>query len=89
MNKHQQTVDVRAQRFNLGELDKTSGSSVTLSIVKSGKIEDCSSFCNGTHIVPPSSAFLPPFISVSSLSPTMMHVRGSTFSNLQASRKIC
>lgn len=56
---YQQTLG--AERLSLGEFGKTSGSSVTFSIVKSGKSDDSSSFCKGIHTVPPSSASLPPW----------------------------
>lgn len=51
---------VPAERFSLGELGRTSGNSVTFSIVKSGKSDDSSSFWSGIHTVPPNSASIPP-----------------------------
>lgn len=56
----QDMLEVCCERLSLGEFGNTSGNSVTLSIVKSGKSDDSMSFCSGIHTVPPSSASFPP-----------------------------
>lgn len=60
VSRHQQISTLCFERLSLGEFGNTSGNSVTLSIVKSGRSEDSSSFCSGIHTVPPSSASFPP-----------------------------
>jgi hypothetical protein len=75
------TFDLRLEwKRDFGIAGRRLGRSVMLARVKSGhgcRLEECSMH-RGTHTVAPSDASMPPWMSVSSLSPTMRHCHGCT-----------